>query len=114
MDGGREGAVEGGKEEGGKIWIWRPMLRLTKRPGGSTIAFPTTLHISRPGHMKCTPEALDGPLLAPWPRGSAWATIHSARGVLPAPPRGPTPARAPGAPGHLDPVPTPAAAQGWI
>ena len=92
------------------IWIWRPILRLTVRWGGSTMVFLTTLHIGRPCHVRCTPWALDRPFPVPC---SALAMLCSARGVLPAPPRGPTPAPTLVAPGHLDPGPTPAAMWLW-
>ena len=53
----------GGRGGGGWIWIrfWDPILRLIGCPGRSTMAFLTTLHISRPCHAKCTPQALGRP-----------------------------------------------------
>ena len=33
------------------FWFWRPILRLTGRVGWSTMASPTTLHISQPCYV---------------------------------------------------------------
>ena len=52
-----------GQGRGAWVWtsIWWPILRLTGRPGRSTMASLMTLHIGRPCHAKCTPQALDEP-----------------------------------------------------
>ena len=58
---------------GGGVWIldlvWGPILRLTGHLGWSRMASPTTLHIGWPCHVRCTPQALDGPFPAPWGGG---------------------------------------------
>ena len=46
------------------IWIWWPISRLTGRPGRSTMASPTTLHIGRPCDV-ITPRTLMGDILCP-------------------------------------------------
>ena len=66
-------------------------LKAHRTPRGSTMASATTLHIGRPWHVRCTPQALDGPLR------------HATQGGA-----GPRPARPPGA--FLVPAPDPAPA----
>ena len=61
-------------------------LKAHRTPGGCTMASPMTLHISRPCHMRCTPQALDRPSPAHdivnqsvGRRGgmkAAWARLH--------------------------------------
>ena len=45
----------------GWIWIWGLILRRTGPPGGSTMASLTTLQIGQPCHVRCAPQAFDGP-----------------------------------------------------
>ena len=66
-----------------------PILRLKGCLGRSTMASPTTLHIGRPCHVRCTTRALDGPFPAPsalgWCQGHAPLGTWSTRGSTPRP-----------------------------
>ena len=54
-------------------------LKPHRTPRGSTMASPTTLQIGRPCHMRCTPQALDGPFPAPLALG--WCQGHALLGI---------------------------------
>ena len=47
------------------------------------MASPMTLHIGRPCHVRCTPQALDRPFPAPFALGCAKATLRSAPTLAP-------------------------------
>ena len=70
---GRGGAGQGGVGRGDLDLDLVADLKAHRTPWGSTMASSTTLHIGRPCHVRCTPQALDGP---PWHANSGAAGLR--------------------------------------